>query len=122
MTRSDGWDSSRSHAPPPTAYWPEHLYRIATDESQVNIKEVKQMKITDFVRGRTFGVRGNVRKAIVIKREYTTIWWAWSSSVGAVGCDNVADVLAACCWLGPIDHDLLKIVEENGCVGRGDQP
>ena len=74
------------------------------------------MKMKDFVRGRTFGVRGNIRKAIVLKREDTIVWWAWASSVDDCGWDNVADVLAACNWIGPIDHDLLKIVEENGCV------
>jgi len=79
-------------------------------------RAVQECGIEDFIRGRTFGVRGNVRKAIVVKRDGENVWWTWISSVNDIGCDSVADVIAACTWLGPIAYDLLKIVEENGCV------
>ena len=69
-----------------------------------------------FVRGRTFGIHGNIRKAIVVKRDGEKVWWAWISSVDDIGCNPVGDVIDKCSWLGPIDYDLLKIVEENGCV------
>lgn len=85
----------------------------------VTYKEVKWMLRTDaedFVRGRTFGIHGNVRKAIVVKRDGAEIWWAWTSSVDDIGCNPVGDIVAKCVWFGPIDYVLLKIVEENGCV------
>ena len=71
---------------------------------------------SDFMRGRTFGVHGNIRKAIVVKRDGDNVWWAWVSSVDDIGCDSIADVIAACVWVGSVDYALLEAVENNGCV------
>lgn len=81
----------------------------------IPIKEMKP-RTEDFVRGRTFGIRGNIRKAIVVRWDGINVWWTWISSVDDIGCDPIADIIDACVWVGSIDYNLLEIVEKNGCV------
>jgi len=64
-----------------------------------------------FVRGRTFGIRGNMRLAIVLDQQDDNILWTWACGGIGDGNDSVADIVNACDWVGEIDMVLLKKVE-----------
>jgi len=65
----------------------------------------------DFVRGRRFGMRGNIGKAIIIERLENRAVWTWVGTDNDGGFSYVSDIADACDWLGDMDMELLKRVE-----------
>lgn len=68
-----------------------------------------EMSERDFVIGRVFGIKGNVRKGIVIKREGDSVVWRWVTSEPRSGeFDLIKDMMDCIVWLGGIELENLN--------------
>ena len=64
------------------------------------------------VRGRTFGVRGNIRKAVVLKRENNLVTWSFIS-VDDPAINTVEEIINASDGIYDIQMDFLAEVENS---------
>lgn len=56
----------------------------------------------DFVPGRTFSIRGNMRRAIIVKTHEDNALWTWVCTDYEPTWDSIANIINACDWLGEI--------------------
>lgn len=67
----------------------------------------------DFVRGRTFGIRGNMRKAIILDQIGDKVVWTWVGTNNDAGCSYISDVIDVCNWFGNVETHLLESEDED---------
>ncbi len=73
---------------------------------------LNNMSESDFVRGRVFGIKENIRKGIVVKKEARYVTWRWVSSEPGDGTiDTISDLMYWITWLGGIEHEHLTEAE-----------
>ncbi|MDD5453905.1 MAG: hypothetical protein PHW62_00195 [Candidatus Ratteibacteria bacterium] len=63
------------------------------------------------VRGRTFAVKGNIRKAVVISRKNEMVTWSFLNNHKKLGLDSVRDISAHSDGIYDIQMDFLAEVE-----------
>lgn len=64
------------------------------------------------VRGRTFGVKGNIRKAVVISRKNDMVTWSFLNDHEELGLDSVKEISDHSDGIYDIQLDFLKDVED----------
>lgn len=70
------------------------------------------MSESDFIRGRVFGIKGNIRKGIVVKKGTRYVTWRWTSSEPGEGTiDSINDLMHWITWLGGIELEHLTEAE-----------
>lgn len=75
-------------------------------------KRLDNMSESDFIRGRVFGIKRNIRKGIVVKKEARYVTWRWVSSEPGEGTiDNISDLMYWITWLGGIEPEHLTEAE-----------
>lgn len=68
---------------------------------------------SDFVRGRVFGIKGNIRKGVVVKKEAMLVTWRWVSSEPGEGTiDTISDLMYWIVWLGGIELEHLTEADD----------
>lgn len=82
------------------------------DKEAEDKKRLENMSEGDFIRGRVFGIKENIRKGIVVKKDARYVNWRWVSSEPGEGTvDTISDLMYWITWLGGIELEHLTEAE-----------
>ena len=118
MKRFKQWLSKKIHETP-TGELRNHYtdVQLIIGEYEAEIKEEpwKETGIVpeDFIQGTTFGIKGNIRKAIVLGVNENMVKWTFVTSTHHPPAeDSVEELIKHCTGIGPIDVEWAKSLEK----------
>lgn len=90
----------------------EQRSRLKNKEKDDQIR-LQNMSESDFIRGRVFGIKCNIRKAVVVKKDNKhLVTWRWVTSKSGEGTiDSVSDLMHWIAWIGEIELEHLEKTE-----------